>query len=284
MKRKHVERSIAFVVITLYVLVMFGEGYAADPDVTLVVNPKSTEVYAGSGKIVITVDASGENLTFKWNLSGPGKLEDEGAAAFYSPPEKIDQESASAIVTVTVKEPSGQETVKSVAFTILPSQAETATPSPEPTSTEKKGMSRGTKVALGVGAVAALGGGAALAVSKSSSSSSSESSNVFTIDISSDKSVYHIGEKIVFTVQASLDCYLTLIDTDTQGNVTQIFPTQSSSDNFLRGGQVYRIPSETDTFDWIIVGPPGTEQVQAIAVTVDSTQRAEDIVSFQVIE
>jgi len=162
MMRKHVERSIAIVAITLYVLVMFGEGYAADPDVMLVVNPKSTEVQAGSGKIVITVEASGENLTFTWQLKGPGKLEDEGAAAFYSPPEKIDQESASAIVTVTVKEPSGQETVKSVTFTILPSPPKTATPSPEPTPTEKKGMSMGTKVALGAGAVVALGGGIAL--------------------------------------------------------------------------------------------------------------------------
>ncbi len=144
---------------------MLGKGYAAGPEVTLVINPKETEIYAGTEKVVITVDASGANLTFTWKLSGPGKLEGEGAAAFYSPPEKIEQTSEFAIVTVTVKEPSGQATIKSVTFTILPGPAKTATPAPEPTPTEKKGMSRGTKVALGAGAVAALGGGVALALS-----------------------------------------------------------------------------------------------------------------------
>jgi len=164
MMRKHVERSIAIVVITLYVLVVFGEGYAADVDVTLVVNPKDTEIYAGSGKIVITADASGENLTFTWKLSGPGKIEGEGAAAFYIPPEKIEQTSEFAIVTVTVKEPSGQATIKSVTFTILPGPPKTTTPAPEPTPMVKEGMGTGTKIALGVGAVAALGGGIALAI------------------------------------------------------------------------------------------------------------------------
>lgn len=163
MKRTYITRSMAIVLITLYALVVFGEGYAADVDVTLVVNPKNTEVYAGSGKIVITADASGENLTFKWKLSGPGKLEEEGAAAFYIPPEKIEQTSEYAIVTVTVREPSGQATIRSVTFTILPSPAQAATPSPEPTPTKKKGMGRNTKIALGVGAAAALGGGIALA-------------------------------------------------------------------------------------------------------------------------
>jgi hypothetical protein len=164
MKRTHLTHFIAFIVITLYLLGMFGEGYAADVDVTLVVNPPdSEEIQAGSGKIVITADASGENLTFTWKLSGPGKLEAEGAAAFYIPPEKIEQTSEFAIVTVTVKEPSGQATIKSVTFTILPGPPKTATPSPEPTPMVKEGMSRGTKVALGLGAVAALGGGIALA-------------------------------------------------------------------------------------------------------------------------
>lgn len=148
MLRKHVKRLIVFLVITMSILAMFTEGYATGPDVTLVVNPKATEIHAGAGKIVITVDATGKNLTFTWKLSGPGKLEEEGAAAFYLPPEKIDQKSASAVVTVTVKEPSGQATIKSVTFTILPKPEETAPPSPDQIPPKIKGFDFGILAGL----------------------------------------------------------------------------------------------------------------------------------------
>lgn len=148
--------------IALYVLTTFGEGAAADLDVTLIVNPKATEIYAGTGKIVITADAIGKNLTFTWRLSGPGTLEAEGAAAFYIPPQKIEHSSEYAIVTVTVKEASGQATVKSVTFAILPSPDQAPTPLPKPDFTEKKGGKKGL-VALGLVAAAALAGGIALA-------------------------------------------------------------------------------------------------------------------------
>jgi hypothetical protein len=64
----------------------------------------------------------------------------------------------------------------------------------------------------------------------------------FQMQLRVDKSVYRIGENIVITVQASRDCYLSLWDTSTQGEVTRIFPNRFASDNFLRGGTAYRIP------------------------------------------
>jgi hypothetical protein len=98
---------------------------------------------------------------------------------------------------------------------------------------------------------------------------SSTQPNPFTIEVKVDKKTYHIGEKIVIIVRASRDCYLTLYDISTQGEVTQIFPNRYASDNLINGGQVYRIPNERDVFDFEIIGPPGIERVRAIG-TIDN--------------
>lgn len=89
----------------------------------------------------------------------------------------------------------------------------------------------------------------------------------FQMQIRVDKSVYRIGEKIVITMQASRDCYLSLWDTSTQGEVTRIFPNQYASDNFLRGGVAYRIPDQADQFDFEITGPAGIERVRGVCTT-----------------
>ena len=86
----------------------------------------------------------------------------------------------------------------------------------------------------------------------------------FTLGVSVDKNVYRIGEKIVITVQASQGCYLTLYDISTVGEVTQIFPNQFASDNLIKGGVTYHIPTEADSFDFEITGPPGIERVRAV--------------------
>ena len=91
----------------------------------------------------------------------------------------------------------------------------------------------------------------------------------FSIDIKVDKPVYQIGENIFITVQPSRNCYLSLYDISTVGEVTQIFPNRFAADNLLQGAQVYRIPSEADAFDFEITGPPGIERVRAVC-TVNS--------------
>jgi len=156
MFRKSLKLSIAVVVIASYIMLLFGEGYAAAPTVKLVVNPDTTDVYAGSEPVVLTAETSGSGLTFKWELQGPGKIEGKGSEISYIVPETIRGVSAQATITVTVTDEAGQEITETVTFNILASK----TPAPKPA---KKGMSMGTKVALGVGAAALLGGGIALA-------------------------------------------------------------------------------------------------------------------------
>jgi hypothetical protein len=102
----------------------------------------------------------------------------------------------------------------------------------------------------------------------------------FSIDLKVDKPIYQIGENIFITVRPSRDCYLTLYDISTLGEVTQIFPNHFAADNLLQAAQLYRIPSEADAFDFEVTGPPGIERVRAICsvnnVNLFSQQRQID--------
>ncbi len=93
----------------------------------------------------------------------------------------------------------------------------------------------------------------------------------FTMEVKVDKPVYHIGEFILISVQASRSCYLTLYDISTLGEVTQMFPNSLMryNDNLIQGNLLYRIPAETDTFDFKISGPPGVERVRAVCTIQD---------------
>ncbi len=86
----------------------------------------------------------------------------------------------------------------------------------------------------------------------------------FSIELKTDKPVYRVGENVTVTVRANRDCYLSLYNTSSEGEVTQIFPNTYASDNLIQAGQVYRIPTETDSFDFELEGPPGTERIRAV--------------------
>lgn len=162
MFQKSLKFSIVVVVIVSYVTLLFGTGYAAPPTVKLIVNPNKTDVYVGSDPVALTAKATGAGVKFKWELQGPGKIEGTGSAIFYNIPDKIEGESAQAIVTITVTDEAGQEATETFTFNILASKTpEKKEAAPEPA---KEGMSRTTKIALGAGAAAALGLGVALAV------------------------------------------------------------------------------------------------------------------------
>jgi len=123
-------------------------GYAEETvpfDVTVTINPNELTIAAGSGMVVLTADAPGTNLAYAWKLSGPGKIEGEGSAVFYRPPEQIEK-IATAEILLTVTNSAKQIAKKTVRFTLI-----------------KKKTAMKT-IALSIGAAAALGGGVALAL------------------------------------------------------------------------------------------------------------------------
>jgi len=135
---RHTQRfAIVLIFLTVNIVVLSGECSAAAPAIRLVVNPNKTDVTLGSGPIALTARARGKNLTYTWELLGPGKLDGKGSAVFYVLPDKIEGSSARALITVTVTDESSQEMTESVTFNLLapPTPTPTLTPTPKPAPT-----------------------------------------------------------------------------------------------------------------------------------------------------
>ncbi len=73
------------------------------------------------------------------------------------------------------------------------------------------------------------------------------------------------GEHIIIYFQANRDCYVTIYNLDTRGNINLLFPIEDSEPNYVEGGRIYTIPDYYDDFDLVVDGPPGTEYIQAVA-------------------
>ncbi len=125
MFKKHQRLVAVLTIICVSMLVPIQESDAA-LTVTIIVTPPGTaEVRAGSDPIGLAAPAGagGPNLTYKWKLDGPGKLEGdlEGSSVFYRPPDKINGKTVEAKIHVTVSDNEGQEATESVIFTITKS-------------------------------------------------------------------------------------------------------------------------------------------------------------------
>ena len=92
--------------------------------------------------------------------------------------------------------------------------------------------------------------------------------NDLEIDIWTDKddgSNYTEGDAITLYFWASRDCYVTIYDLDTRGNINLIFPAEPDMNNFVIGGEVYMIPEHGEDYELSVTGPPGYEYIQMVA-------------------
>lgn len=87
----------------------------------------------------------------------------------------------------------------------------------------------------------------------------------FNLRIWTGKNEYEIGDDASMSVQVEKDSYLTLLDIDSNGNVTVLFPNECVKENFIKGGVTYSIPGELFDFDLGVAGPPGLSRIKAIA-------------------
>jgi len=76
--------------------------------------------------------------------------------------------------------------------------------------------------------------------------------------------VYYPGERVVISFRTNQPGYVTIYDVDTRGDVKVFFPNRYHPDNYVNGGQTYRIPDRGYDFDLVVEGPSGTEYVQAV--------------------
>lgn len=93
----------------------------AQPAVKIVTDPDIRTIQPGSGpkEIAIIARTDKQNLQFQWILDGPGKIAGDTTSPgiLYIPPEKIDGESAQAIIIVIVIDDEKKQAHHSVRFT-----------------------------------------------------------------------------------------------------------------------------------------------------------------------
>jgi hypothetical protein len=84
----------------------------------------------------------------------------------------------------------------------------------------------------------------------------------FDLALTSDKSLYRVGETPVLTVSSERDCYLTLTRVAPKGRARVIFPNKSQRDNFLLERTLFRFPPEKNR-SLLRLKAPGKETVIA---------------------
>jgi hypothetical protein len=85
------------------------------------------------------------------------------------------------------------------------------------------------------------------------------------ISLYSDRSKYGTADRVVFTVQSTQDCFLTLTDINQRGESTIIFPNDHQKDNLIKGNVPTTIPGPGAAFTFQFVPTDkGPEHIGAV--------------------
>ena len=76
---------------------------------------------------------------------------------------------------------------------------------------------------------------------------------------------YYVGDDIALHFRASRDAFVAIYSVDSRGRVNLLFPSTAGEDNFILGGETYRIPGDNWDYDLEVSGPDGIENIQIIA-------------------
>jgi hypothetical protein len=86
------------------------------------------------------------------------------------------------------------------------------------------------------------------------------------------KTSYRDGETVTFTVTSDTDCYLALLDHQSDGTTVLLFPNRYHQNSRVVKGEKLIIPSPSDNAFMLVVGAPyGDDRIEAIASTKEST-------------
>jgi len=92
------------------------------------------------------------------------------------------------------------------------------------------------------------------------------------LSVKGEKRDFSIGEKVTYSVFCEEDCYLLLLNLDSQGNVTILFPNQYyKEDTLIKAGTTVEIPDEAmkrHGFELLFVPPAGAEEIKVIATNM----------------
>ena len=134
-----------FISFALAALMLAGYADAAEPTVTLTVDPDQREfsVKPTPQEVWIQAQTSDPKLKLTWKVSGIGEFKELGAGGIYTIPTQIEGETAAVTISVTATDAAGKTAKDRVTLTLraaavstaTPAPADTATPEPTPTDT-----------------------------------------------------------------------------------------------------------------------------------------------------
>lgn len=85
------------------------------------------------------------------------------------------------------------------------------------------------------------------------------------VDVNRGLRSYREGDPLSLTVAAEEDAYVYVLYKQADGQVFQIYPNASHTDNRLKARQAVQIPGSDDVFQWVVGGPFGTETIKVLA-------------------
>jgi mono/diheme cytochrome c family protein len=90
-----------------------------------------------------------------------------------------------------------------------------------------------------------------------------EGAKRFALALYPNQSTFRVGNELTFSVQAELDCFLTLINVDAAGQATVLFPNRFNQDNRILAGNTYQVPGGSIGGFKLVFRDPGKETVIA---------------------
>jgi hypothetical protein len=81
------------------------------------------------------------------------------------------------------------------------------------------------------------------------------------------KSIFHIGDKLVFLVRSEKKGYLYLLDINPRNMVTLLFPNNFDRNNFIEAGSVVTVPGPKFSSEFFADEPAGFDTIIAVVST-----------------
>ncbi|MFV1977133.1 MAG: DUF4384 domain-containing protein [Candidatus Scalindua sp.] len=100
----------------------------------------------------------------------------------------------------------------------------------------------------------------------------------FNISVRTGRDRYRIGDTAKIYLRSNRDCYVTVLNLRSNGEIFRLFPNKYDHDNFIRANTEYTVPAGNAIYELSISDPPGKESIKAIAtsrpITLDEIESA----------
>lgn len=94
----------------------------------------------------------------------------------------------------------------------------------------------------------------------------------FNVKVWMGRKEYRIGDPVTINVQTNKDCFVTLLNVRSNGEIWELFPNSYNHNNFIKANVRHTIPSSNDNFELAIVAPSGQDYIKAIATSIPLTR------------